>query len=168
MKIAAHTAVSIEYHLTDDSGTVLDSSQGQAPLSYVHGTESLVPGLESELEGRSAGDEFKVRVPPELAYGMRDEGMVHSVPREQFPAGDVVVGMQVQARMDDGEPVVLTVVGLEKDSVRLDANHPLAGMHLNFAIKVVDVRPATAEEIEHGHVHGADGHDHGDDHGGEG
>jgi FKBP-type peptidyl-prolyl cis-trans isomerase SlyD len=159
MKIARHTVASIEYRLTDDSGEEIDSSEGHGPLSYVHGTDSIVPGLESELEGKQPGDELKVDVPPERGYGARDESLVHSVPRKQFPPGDIEVGMQVEARNAEGR-MHFTVVGVEGDTVRLDANHPLAGVTLHFAIKVVEVRPATPEELAHGHVHGPGGHHH--------
>ena len=159
MKIARHTVASIEYRLTSDNGEEIDSSEGHGPLSYVHGTDSIVPGLESELEGKQPGDELKVRVPPDKGYGERDESLVHSVPRKQFPAGEIEVGMQVEARTKEGR-MHLTVVGVEADSIKLDANHPLAGIALNFAIKVVEVRPATPEELLHGHVHGAGGHEH--------
>ena len=159
MKIARHTVASIEYRLTDDTGELIDSSEGHAPLQYVHGTEGIVPGLESALEGKGAGDVVDVRVAPEQGYGERDEGQIHAVPRKQFPPGEIKVGMQVQARGQGGD-VVLTVFKVEGDVVHLDANHPLAGVPLNFHVKVVDVRTATAEEIAHGHVHGPGGHHH--------
>jgi FKBP-type peptidyl-prolyl cis-trans isomerase SlyD len=126
LKIARHTVASIEYRLTSDNGEEIDSSEGHGPLSYVHGTDSIVPGLESELEGKQPGDELKVRVPPDKGYGERDESLVHSVPRKQFPAGEIEVGMQVEARTKEGR-MHLTVVGVEADSIKLDANHPARG-----------------------------------------
>jgi FKBP-type peptidyl-prolyl cis-trans isomerase SlyD len=159
MKIAAQVVASFEYHLKDDEGQLIDSSEGNGPLSYIHGTGSIIPGLEQELEGKAVGDELDVRVPPEKGYGLRDERMIHEVPREKFPPGEISVGMQVQARGPEGDSI-LTIVGVEDEVVRLDANHPLAGVALNFQIKVVEVRAATPQELEHGHVHGPHGHDH--------
>ncbi len=160
MQIKENTVATIEYTLTDDSGEVLDTSRGSEPLSYIHGVGGLVPGLEAELEGKSAGDTLKVRIAPEDAYGERDEDLVARVPRSQMPGGaDLEVGMQFQASGPDGGEVV-TLVRVEDDAVWLDSNHPLAGMHLNFDVTVVSVRAATREEMQHGHVHGQGGHHH--------
>jgi len=160
VKIAKHVVAAIEYTLKDDEGKVIDSSDGGPPLHYVHGVGGLVPGLEEELEGKGVGDSLQVRVAPEKGYGERVEAMVQSVPREQLPTdAEIEVGMQFQAQSQMGMHIV-TVTGVEGDTVQLDANHPLAGMHLNFDAKVVDVRAATEEEISHGHVHGPGGHEH--------
>ena len=160
MKITKNAVASLEYTLTDDGGEVLDTSQGRGPLEYIHGAGNLIPGLEKELEGKGAGDELDVRIEAAEAYGERDEGMVHSVARDQMPPDvEIEVGMQLQAESDAGMHVV-TVVGVEESEVQLDANHPLAGVPLNFQVKVIEVRDATAEELEHGHVHGPDGHEH--------
>lgn len=160
MQITQNAVASIEYTLTDDSGEVIDTSKGQGPLTYLHGTGSLIPGLENELEGKGVGDAFKVRVEPDEAYGQRNEEMVQDVSREQLPADlDPQIGMQLQAQTEQGMHVV-TVVGVEEAHVRLDANHPLAGVTLNFDVQVVEVREATGEELEHGHVHGPGGHEH--------
>ncbi|MBL8057998.1 MAG: peptidylprolyl isomerase, partial [Anaerolineales bacterium] len=143
--------------LTDDAGTVIDSSNGQAPLAYLHGVGNLIPGLENALEGQAAGAALQVRVEPEHGYGVRDERLVQAVPREAFEGGEIEVGMRFRARTDDGE-MVFTVVEVGRDKVTVDGNHPLAGVPLNFAVTVVGVRDATAEELSHGHVH--DGHTH--------
>lgn len=160
MQITLNTVASIEYTLTDDEGNVIDSSSGGAPLTYVHGVGALIPGLEAQLEGKQKGDALKVRVAPADGYGDRDEQMVAQVPREQMPKGaPLEVGMQMEARSPEGRQIV-TIVKLDDQSVWLDGNHPLAGVHLNFAVTIVDVRAATQEEIEHGHVHGEGGHHH--------
>jgi FKBP-type peptidyl-prolyl cis-trans isomerase SlyD len=160
MEITKHKVALIEYELTDDSGEVLDTSKGRGPLGYVHGVGSLIPGLESELEGKTGGDAFKIRVEPENAYGERIDEMVQAVPRTEMPADvDITVGMQFQAQTPSGAHVV-TVIELSDETVTLDANHPLAGVHLNFDVTVVEVREATEEEVEHGHPHGPGGHDH--------
>jgi FKBP-type peptidyl-prolyl cis-trans isomerase SlyD len=160
MQITKHTVALIEYELTDDSGEVLDSSKGSEPLGYVHGVGSLIPGLESELEGKTGGDGFKVRIAPENAYGERNTEMVQAVPRSEMPADvDITVGMQFQAQTPSGNHVV-TVVEIADETVTLDATHPLAGVSLNFDVTVVEVREASEEEVEHGHPHGPGGHEH--------
>ncbi len=160
MHITKHAVASLEYTLKDDEGAVIDSSSGGPPLAYVHGVGALVPGLEEELEGKTKDDELSVIVPPVKGYGERDERMVQTVERDQLPKDvEVEVGMRLQAQSDAGVHI-LTVTEIAGSEVKLDANHPLAGMNLNFDVKVVDVRAATAEEIEHGHVHGPDGGHH--------
>ncbi|MBM3991459.1 MAG: peptidylprolyl isomerase [Planctomycetes bacterium] len=160
MKITDHSVVSIDYTLTDDSGTEIDSSRGGDPLTYIHGVGGLIPGLERALVGLGIGAAIKVRIAPEDGYGQRDENMVARVPRSQMPKGAPLdVGMQFQASGPEGEQVV-RLVKVEDDAVWLDANHELAGAHLNFEVTVVAVRAATQEELEHGHVHGPGGHHH--------
>jgi len=160
VQITEKLVASIEYTLTDDKGEVIDTSEGKAPLTYLHGAGALIPGLESQLEGKGAGDAFKTRIDPADGYGERHEEMVQEVPREQLPAEmDIVPGMQFQAQGPQGVQVV-TVVSIEGDTVKMDGNHPLAGVALNFDVKIVEVREATAEELEHGHVHGPGGHQH--------
>ena len=160
MQIAASTVATIEYTLTDDDGTVIDTSKGKQPLVYLHGAGNLIPGLESELAGRAAGDELKVRIPPEQAYGQRDAANVQEVPLGDLPTDPPpAVGMQYQAHGPQGVMLV-TIAAVEGEVVTLDANHPLAGVTLNFEVKVVEVRAATEEELDHGHVHGPGGHEH--------
>lgn len=159
MQIAHHTVASFNYRLTDDSGELIDGSEGE-PLAYIHGTHSIIPGLEQALEGKRAGDALQVRLPPELAYGERDEELVQEVSRDALPAeAEIEVGVQFHAENEEGQHI-LTVVGVDGDSVRLDANHPLAGKTLVFDVQVVSVRAATAEELKHGHAHGPGSHHH--------
>lgn len=160
MQIADNTAVAFHYTLTSDAGAVIDSSAGREPLVYLHGSGSIVPGLENAMEGRVAGDRFEVRVSPEEGYGLRHEGMVQAVPRSAFQGVDEIeVGMQFQARGPQGVMSV-TVTQVSAEEVTVDGNHPLAGQNLNFAIEVVSVRAASEEEIAHGHIHGPGGHHH--------
>lgn len=160
MQIAKHTVVSIDYTLTDKAGTVLDTSEGQAPLSYIQGIGNLIPGLEKALEGKTAGETLSVSVAPEEGYGERDDAMMQVVPRDRFESdAQIEVGMRFQA-MSEAGPQVVTVVELDDENVTVDANHPLAGETLNFAVTIVDVRAASEEELDHGHVHGPDGHHH--------
>jgi len=159
VQIAQHTVASFTYRLTDDSGALIDGSEGE-PLVYIHGTHSIIPGLEQALEGKRSGDALQVRLPPELAYGERDEDLVQEVSRDELPAeAEIEVGAQFHAESEEGQHI-LTVVGVDGDSVRLDANHPLAGKTLHFEVQVVSVRAATPEELKHGHAHGPGGHHH--------
>ena len=160
LQITKHSVVSIEYTLTSDDGEVLDTSKGREPLVYLHGAGNLIPGLEKELEGKAKGDAMKVRIAPEDAYGERNDAMVQVIKRDQLPPDiEVQVGMQLQAQSPQGVQIV-TVVGVEGDDISLDGNHPLAGVPLNFEVAVVEIREATSEELEHGHVHGPGGHSH--------
>jgi FKBP-type peptidyl-prolyl cis-trans isomerase SlyD len=161
MQVAENTVVSFDYTLTDPNGNTLDSSSGREPLAYLHGASNIIPGLEAEMAGKSSGDAFKVTIPAASAYGERDEQLVQPVPRQSFPAGaQIEVGQQFQARSPDGQARVVRVVKVDPEQVTVDANHPLAGVPLTFDVQIREVREATAEEIEHGHVHGAGGHHH--------
>ncbi len=160
MQIADRHIVAFHYTLTDDAGTVLDSSQGREPLQYLHGAGNIVPGLERALAGRSAGDSFSIDVPPEDGYGARNPDMVQTVPRTVFHGVDEVTpGMSFQAHGPQGQMAV-RVTAVEGERVTVDGNHPLADQTLKFEVKVVAVRDATAEETAHGHVHGDGGHHH--------
>ena len=160
MKIAHEKVVSIHYTLTNSEGTVLDSSSGGEPLAYLHGFGNIIPGLENALEGKGAGDKLSVTVEPEQGYGARDERLVQAVPRSAFKGvEDIAPGMQFQAQGPQGARLVV-VTQVADDEVTVDANHPLAGQTLNFDVEVSGVRDATAEELEHGHVHGPGGHHH--------
>jgi FKBP-type peptidyl-prolyl cis-trans isomerase SlyD len=160
MQISKHKVVTIDYTLKDDDGDVIDSSAGGEGLVYLHGANNLIPGLESALEGKAKGDEVAVRVAPEDAYGERDDGLRQAVPREMFGEEEINVGAQYHAAGPNGEQLVVTVVSANDEEVTVDGNHPLAGVPLNFAVTVLDIRDATEEEVSHGHVHGAGGHHH--------
>ena len=159
MNISKNSVVSIHYTLTDDNNQTLDSSNGSDPLVYLHGARNVIPGLEEALEGKKQGDKFKVSITSDKAYGPYMDEMVQSVPKDQFPQGDVQVGMRFQAHTPNG-PVVLTVVEVKDTEVIVDGNHPLAGQNLHFDLEVTNVRAATEEEMSHGHVHGPGGHNH--------
>lgn len=160
MQIADDRVVLIHYTLTNDAGETLDSSAGREPLAYLHGRGNLIQGLESELAGRVAGDKLDVRVAPGDGYGHVDPALTQTVPRNAFPDdADLRVGMRFQTQTARG-PQVVVVTQVSDESVCVDGNHPLAGQHLNFAVQITDVREASDEELEHGHVHGAGGHHH--------
>jgi FKBP-type peptidyl-prolyl cis-trans isomerase SlyD len=157
MQIDAKRAVTFHYSLRDDEGTVLDSSEGSEPLTYLHGEGNIVPGLEKALLGKQAGDEVKATVSPEEGYGQRDDGNIRNVPRRRLPEGKIEPGMRLRLQTEEGQISAL-VTAVRGDYVTIDGNHPLAGMTLHFDVKIVEVREATAEELEHGHVHGPGGH----------
>lgn len=162
MNISEGKVATIDYTLSDETGAVIDESKDQGPLSYLHGFGNIVPGLEAALEGKTAGDSLSVDVAPGDAYGERDEELVQAIDRERFPEGNIQIGMRFHAHTPNGARL-LTVLAVDEDEVTVDANHPLAGKRLSFDVKVVSVRDATQEELEHGHVHGEDGHHHHDD-----
>jgi FKBP-type peptidyl-prolyl cis-trans isomerase SlyD len=160
MQVSAQKVVFIHYTLTNDDGEVIDSSEGHAPLAYIHGEGNIIPGLENALLGKSAGDTLKVSIPPEEGYGQRDDSLVQAVPKEAFHGVDEILpGMQFHADSPDGGQLV-TVVDIQDDMVILDGNHPMSGLNLNFDVQVTEVRDATEEEMAHGHVHGEGGHHH--------
>ena len=160
MSVAPDQVVSIHYTLKNDAGEVIDASPAGEPLAYLHGHGNLIAGLERELAGRSAGDKLQVKVVAADAYGEYDPALVQRVPRRALKGiADVRVGMRLQAQSQHGARPV-TVTQLAGDMVTLDGNHPLAGQNLNFEVEIAAVRPATPEELSHGHVHGPHGHHH--------
>ncbi|HET7824718.1 MAG TPA: peptidylprolyl isomerase [Anaeromyxobacter sp.] len=161
MKIANGTVVGIDYSLHLGDGQVVDASAPGDPLTYLHGEGQIVPGLESALEGLDVGESKKVVVAPAEGYGEHDPRGVQEVPRSAFPAGfDPKVGMELTAEGQDGQPVPFSIREVRPENVVIDLNHPLAGKTLHFEVTVREVREATDEEKEHGHAHGAHGHEH--------
>lgn len=160
MKIADNHVVTLNYTLTDNDGEVIDQAQDSS-FAYLHGAQNIIPGLENALTGKAVGDQVKVKVPPEEGYGPRDENRVEEVPREMFPEdSDIEPGMVFHAQGPNSEMITVTVLDVAEQSVKIDANHALAGIELNFDVEIMGIRDAEAVEIEHGHVHGPDGHDH--------
>lgn len=156
MQVAANKVVAIHYTLTNGEGEVLDSSQGGNPLFYLHGHNNIISGLENKLEGSRVGDIFEVAVEPAEGYGERNDELTQQVPREAFQGvEDIEVGMQFQTDGLDGTMVV-TVTAVDETTVTIDANHPLAGVALNFKGSIESIRDAREEEVEHGHAHEGD------------
>lgn len=152
--------VTLHYTLRDPEGRVIDSSSGGEPITYLEGAGQVIDGLDEALRGVAAGSRQRVSVPAARAYGAHDPSQVQRLPRAQIPfAGDINVGDRFQTDTDPHAPVV-TVVAADEESVTLDANHPLAGMDLDFDVEVLAVREATSEELRHGHAHGRDGQAH--------
>ena len=151
--------ISFHYTLTNPSGEKLDSSEGNAPLSFIEGTGQLIRGLETELQKLNVGDKKRVAVKAADAYGIRDEKKVVEVARNKMPNQKIKLGDKFRGGKDDHSPI-LTVTKLTDATVTLDANHELAGVDLTFDVEITGVREATQEELSHGHVHGPGGHHH--------
>ncbi|MEN9787489.1 MAG: hypothetical protein RLZZ299_2753 [Pseudomonadota bacterium] len=160
LTVAQDHVVSLTYRLTVAGNAVEDGT-----IDYLHGHGNIVPGLEAGLDGATLGQELHVEVPPALGYGDRVEDAVQQVPRSLFPAGmEIQPGMQFHARAPDGTGVPVWVLHVDDSFIVVDANHPMAGATLTFDVTIRAIRPGTAEEIAHGHMHGPDGHGHGHDH----
>ena len=146
--------VSMHYKLTDNEGNVLDSSEGSEPLTYLHGAGNIIPGLEKALVGKVEGDTPQVTVEPAEAYGEVMPELMQTVDKAAFQGVDSVeVGMSFEAQTSDGSVQHIVVTKVDGNQVTVDANHPLAGVVLNFDVEIVSVREASKEEIAHGHVH---------------
>ncbi|WP_281983296.1 FKBP-type peptidyl-prolyl cis-trans isomerase [Azonexus hydrophilus] len=155
--VARNTVITLDYHVTDPDGEVVD--EGRDPLVYLHGGyDDIFPKIEEALQGKSVGESVQVKLQPDEAFGEYDPQLVQIEPRKDFPK-ELQVGMQFEGGPEDGsdeEFVIYRVTDIEGDKVVLDGNHPLAGSALVFTCTVTAIRPASADEIEHGHVHGAD------------
>lgn len=159
-QVANNLAVSIDYKLTVD-GEMIDSSEGDGPLDYLHGHENIIPGLERELTGMKIGEQKTVSVAPEDGYGVLDEGALLDVPRSEFPDEvPLKVGIELEVTDEEGDMLFATIAEVGDKVVKLDTNHPLAGKTLDFDVTIVDLRQASDEEIAHGHVHSGHHHHH--------
>lgn len=154
--ITKDTAVTISYKVTSPQGKPLDSGN----VAYLHGGyDNIFAKVEAALDGQATGFSTTIDLSVDEAFGPRDESLVRTIPKAEFPPG-VKVGGQLQGPGPDGQPIVFNVVKIKGPEVHLDGNHPLAGQALRFACKVTEVRAASAEEIAHRHVHGGHGHHH--------
>lgn len=158
MKIDKDTAVTLRLTIAESNGKVIQS--GKTPMAYLHGGyDNLFPKLEVALQGQEAGFKATLELAPEDAFGVRDEALLRTISKKDFPPG-VKVGGELQGYNDAGEEQIFTVVKIKGDQVMLDGNHPLADKSLRIGVEVLKVRAATAEEITHRHVHGEHGHHH--------
>ena len=158
--IAKDTSVKFNYTLKDDEGNILDQSPEGQPLAYLHGHSNIIPGLEQQLEGKSAGESVNAVVEPVDGYGEYQDLAVQKVPRDNFQGvEDIQPGMQFQSEAG-GQVMLVTVTDVNDKEVTVDANHPLAGKRLTFDVEIQEVRAATEDELNHGHVHGAGGVEH--------
>ena len=158
MKIEKNTAVTLRLKVVDSKGKLVEDDK--EPTVYLHGGYgNTLPKIEEALEGREAGYQTSLMLAAADAFGLRDEDLVRTIPRSQFPPG-VKVGGQLEGQGSDGRKRVFNVAKIKGDTVILDANHPLAGKALRFTLKVIGVRQASDEEIAHQHVHGEHGYRH--------
>ena len=159
-QVADDLVVTIDYTLTVD-GEILDSSQEEGPLDYLHGHENIISGLEKELTGMQVGESKKVIVAPEDGYGKFNPAAIIELDREEFPEDvPLELGIELEITDHDGEMMYATIVEVGEDTVKLDNNHPLADKTLHFDVTIKGIRKASPEEIEHGHAHYGDGHNH--------
>ncbi len=161
-RVTDNMVVSIDYSLRLDDDELVDASDAGEPLSYIHGQQMIVPGLERALEGMAVGEEADVVVQPDEGYGEYDPEDTEWLPLDAFPADmQMEAGMPVELVDDEANEVFEAYISeVGDDEIKVDFNHPLAGETLHFHVKVVDVRPATAEELDHGHVHDMGDHLH--------
>ena len=160
LTVANNVVVSLDYTLRLDDGEVVDTSSGQDALEFLQGHGQIIPGLEQALYGMAVGEEKEVEVAPSEGYGETNSEAFQPVPRDTFPPDlDLTEGMGLHLRDETGKVVVAYVAEIRPEAVLLDLNHPLAGETLFFQVKIADLRPATSEELVHGHVHSA-GHEH--------
>ncbi|WP_372828201.1 peptidylprolyl isomerase [Polaromonas sp.] len=158
MKIEKDTAVTLRFKVVEIQGKVLEESK--EPMVYLHGGYgNTLPKIEEALDGQEPGYQSTLELQPQDAFGLRDENLVQTISKKQFPPG-VKVGGQLEGRSEDGKSIAFTVMKIKGDTVILDGNHPLAGKALRFSLTVTDVRKASEEEIAHRHVHGEHGHHH--------
>ena len=154
MNISDKCVVTFHYTLTNSDGEELDTSVGRDPMKYLHGASNIVPGLEKELKGKSAGDTLKVEVHPDEGYGQVDPKLIQKAPRSAFDGSpEIKPGMQFQAQGPGGEVQMITVKEITDDEITIDGNHPLAGQVLHFDVSIEEVREASKEELSHGHAH---------------
>jgi FKBP-type peptidyl-prolyl cis-trans isomerase SlyD len=160
-KIGEKRVVTLHYTLKSSKGEIVDSSQGSEPLTYLHGIGEMVPGFEKQLAGKRAGEKLSFEVPPGEGYGERKGKGPQKVPRAAFEGiGEIEVGMALDTEGDDGRSQTVWIAAIDDSYVTIDINHPLAGETLCFEVEVIAVRKATADEVKHGHAHGAHGHHH--------
>lgn len=162
MNIIADKAITINYTLKDDEGKLIDESN-DSKFIYLHGHSNIIPGLEAALDNKTKGDTFDLVLEPKDAYGEYNPAITQTIKRSAFGEEAIEAGMQFHAEGDDGNPVLITISEINGDDVTIDGNPPLAGVTLNYAVEVMDVRDATEEELSHGHIHShgeSCGHDH--------
>lgn len=159
LTVADGLVVAVKFTVRNQAGEVVEDT-GDGAHPYLHGADNMPPALEAAFTGHTVGDRFQVTLSPEEGYGERDEAGVQQIDRSEFPDDfDVPVGASFLAEVDEGEVIEMHVVEITKQHVTIDTNHPLAGLTLTFDVEIVGIRPATAEEVEHGHPHGLHGHE---------
>ncbi|MDP2385084.1 MAG: FKBP-type peptidyl-prolyl cis-trans isomerase [Bacteroidota bacterium] len=170
MTIAKNTVVSVNYHLSskfeNEAEELVEQTSTDRPFVFLYGSGGIIPKFEQELAGKKVGDKFDFKVDAENGYGMYNEEYVAEIPKEaffiegQFDETQISVGKEVPMMDAEGNQMYGLVLEVADKHVAMDFNHPLAGHDLHFVGEVLDVRAATAEELDHGHVHGEHGHHH--------
>jgi FKBP-type peptidyl-prolyl cis-trans isomerase SlyD len=154
MTVKKDAVVEMHYTLKNDAGDVIDSSQGKEPMPFIQGHGNIIPGLESALEGMKIGESCDISVKPEEGYGAYHDEGVQDIPMDALQGIDnLEVGMELQSQDEQGNPFIVHIKSINEDSVTVDANHPLAGQILHFSVSIENVREATKDELDHGHVH---------------
>ncbi len=160
MQLIKDKVAVLNFTLKNKDGEIIDQTN-DGTFAYLHGAKNIIPGLENALEDKQAGDKTSVVIEPADAYGEQNPEKIERVPLDMFPPDvEIKEGMQFESDSDDGEPVIVTITEIDSGEVVVDGNHPLAGVQLHFEVELVEVRNATVQELQHGHVHGPRGHDH--------
>jgi len=161
MPFEANKVVTFNYTLKDENGQILDSTMNDGPYTFLSGYNQVLPGLETTLGGMIIGSKKNIKLLAAEAYGEYDEGAVQTVKREFFPEeAELEIGLTYYAHTPEGKHLQFVINKIENDDITVNFNHPLAGKDLMFDVELLDVREATPEEINHGHVHGPGGHHH--------
>lgn len=161
MAIGTNKVVTLNYKLSDDQGNVIQTTNKNEPFVYLSGNKQILPKLEEAIDSMIIGGKKNIELSSSEAYGDYDEKAIQQVKKEAFPEGaNLEPGMEYMAQSPEGHPVPFVIKEIEDENVTIDFNHPLAGKNLSFDVELVDVRDATKEELEHGHAHGAGGHNH--------
>lgn len=161
MAIGQNKVITMNYTLKDNDGNIIQTTENKEPFSFLTGNRQILPKLETEIDGMIIGSKKNVKIPANEAYGEYSEQAIQQVNKNNFPGNvDLKVGMEFVANSPEGNQMPFIITDIKDEEVTIDFNHPLAGVDLEFDIELIDVRDATVEELQHGHVHGAGGHNH--------
>ena len=161
MALAQNKVVTMNYTLKDDQGNIIQTTNDSRPFQFLSGNQQILPKLEAEIDTMIIGSKKNVKIAAVEAYGEYSEQAIQQVKKESFPADvDLKVGMEFVSNSPEGHQMPFVIKEIKNEEVTVDFNHPLAGMDLEFDVELIDIRNATPEEMQHGHVHGPDGHHH--------
>ena len=161
MALGQNKVVTMNYILKDDQGNIIQTTDKRESFQFMSGSQQILPKLEEEINAMIIGSKKNVEIPAKEAYGEYSEQAIQQVKKESFPADvDLKVGMEFVANSPEGHQMPFVIKNIKNEEITVDFNHPLAGMNLEFDVELIDIRNATPEEMQHGHVHGPDGHHH--------
>ena len=161
MALAQNKVVTMNYTLKDDQGNIIQTTNNSRPFQFLSGNQQILPKLESEIDAMIIGSKKNVKIAAAEAYGEYSKQAIQQVKKESFPADvDLKVGMEFVSNSPEGHQMPFVIKEIKNEEITVDFNHPLAGMDLEFDVELIDIRNATPEEMQHGHVHGPDGHHH--------